>query len=123
MLIHIFGCFLEGIFGSKTARRSAGVIQMSANSQGPLAQIVPEVGMLGLPFLFEDLPSVWEVLDGEVGEMIDQKAQNAGLKVLTFWDNGIRHVSHVSKNVPTRVNPNRPPGVLSILCNLGPIEL
>lgn len=80
---------------------SAGVIQMSANSQGPLAQIVPEVGMLGLPFLFEDLPSVWGVLDGEVGEMIDQKAQNAGLKVLTFWDNGIRHVSHVSKNVPT----------------------
>jgi len=33
--------------------------------------------------------------------MLDAKAQNAGLKILTFWDNGIRHVSHTSKNVPT----------------------
>ncbi|SLN62891.1 2,3-diketo-L-gulonate-binding periplasmic protein YiaO precursor [Aquimixticola soesokkakensis] len=80
---------------------SAGVIQITANSQGPLAQIVPEVGMLGLPFLFADLPAVWSVVDGEVGDMIDEKAQMAGLKVLTFWDNGIRHVSHVDKNVPT----------------------
>ena len=80
---------------------AGGVIQMSANSQGPLAQIVPEAGMLGLPFLFEDLPTVWRVLDGEVGDMLDEKAQNAGLKILTFWDNGIRHVSHTSKNVPT----------------------
>lgn len=80
---------------------AAGVIQITANSQGPLAQIVPEVGMLGLPFLFQDLPTVWSVLDGEVGEMIDAKANNAGLKVLTFWDNGIRHVTHTKKNVPT----------------------
>ncbi len=33
--------------------------------------------------------------------MIDAKANNAGLKVLTFWDNGIRHVTHTKKNVPT----------------------
>ncbi|GGG83378.1 C4-dicarboxylate ABC transporter [Salipiger pallidus] len=80
---------------------AGGVIEMSANSQGPLAQIVPEAGMLGLPFLFEDLPTVWRVLDGEVGDMLDEKAQQAGLKILTFWDNGIRHVSHLNKNVPT----------------------
>ena len=80
---------------------AAGIIQISANSQGPLSQIVPEAGMLGLPFLFEDLPTVWSVVDGEVGQMIDEKAQNAGLKILTFWDNGIRQVSHTGKNVPT----------------------
>lgn len=78
---------------------AAGVIQVTANSQGAMSQVVPEVGLLGLPFLFKDLPTAWAVLDGEVGEMIDTRAQNAGLKVLGFWDNGIRNITHVSKHV------------------------
>lgn len=80
---------------------TAGVINITANSQGAMSQIVPEIGLLGLPFLFQDLPTAWKVLDGDVGEMLDERAQDAGLKVLGFWDNGIRHVSHVSKTVPT----------------------
>ncbi|QFT93588.1 2,3-diketo-L-gulonate-binding periplasmic protein YiaO precursor [Roseovarius sp. THAF9] len=78
---------------------TAGVIQISANSQGAMSQIVPEIGLLGLPFLFEDLPAAWKVLDGEVGEMLDARAQDSGLKILGFWDNGIRNITHVSKNV------------------------
>ena len=78
---------------------TAGVINMTANSQGTMAQIVPEVGMLGLPFLFSDLPAAWRVLDGPVGEALDKKAQASGLKIVTFWDNGIRNVTHVSKHV------------------------
>lgn len=77
----------------------AGIIQMSANSQGPMAQIVPEIGMLGLPFLFKDLPNVWRVLDGEVGAMLDKKANEAGLKIITFWDNGFRQTTHTDKFV------------------------
>lgn len=80
---------------------TAGIIQVSANSQGAMSQIVPEIGLLGLPFLFEDLPTAWAVLDGEVGQMVDERAQNAGLKVLGFWDNGIRHITHTSKHVAT----------------------
>jgi TRAP-type transport system periplasmic protein len=79
---------------------TAGVISVTANSQGAMSQIVPEIGLIGLPFLFEDLPTAWSVLDGEVGQMLDAQAQNAGLKILGFWDNGIRHVSHLTKNVP-----------------------
>jgi tripartite ATP-independent transporter DctP family solute receptor len=79
---------------------SAGVIQVTANSQGAMSQIVPEIGLLGLPFLFKDLPSAWAVLDGDVGDMLDERAQRAGLKILGFWDNGIRQITHVSKNVP-----------------------
>ena len=80
---------------------TAGVINITANSQGAMAQIVPEIAVVGLPFLFQDLPTAWAVLDGEVGAMLDERAQEAGLKILGFWDNGIRHISHVSKAVPT----------------------
>lgn len=77
----------------------AGIIQITANSQGAFSQIVPEIGLLGLPFLFADLQSAWNVLDGEVGGMIDARAQDSGLKVVGFWDNGIRNISHISKHV------------------------
>jgi tripartite ATP-independent transporter DctP family solute receptor len=80
---------------------ASGVIQMTANSQGATGQIVPEINAIGLPFLFADAPTAWRVLDGDVGAMIDEKAQAAGLKVLAFWDNGIRHVSHMSKSIIT----------------------
>lgn len=80
---------------------SAGIINVTANSQGAMSQVVPEIGLLGLPFLFADLPTAWEVLDGDVGKMLDERAQNNGLKILGFWDNGIRHITHVEKNVPT----------------------
>ncbi len=77
----------------------AGIIQISANSQGAFSQIVPEIGLLGLPFLFSDLESAWAVVDGEVGDLIDERAQESGLKVVGYWDNGIRHISHRSKHV------------------------
>lgn len=98
---------------------SAGIIQVSANSQGAMSQMVPEIGLLGLPFLFADLPTAWEVLDGEVGEMLDERAQVAGLKILGFWDNGIRHISHMTKNVPepadlAGMNIRTPPGQMGI---------
>lgn len=78
---------------------ASGVIQITANSQGATGQIVPEINAIGLPFLFSDAPTAWRVLDGGVGALIDEKAQAAGLKVLAFWDNGIRHVSHMSKSI------------------------
>ena len=77
----------------------AGVIQLTANSQGAMSQIVPEIGLLGLPFLFSDLPTAWTVLDGEVGDLLDARAQEVGLKIVGFWDNGIRHVTHTGKHV------------------------
>lgn len=76
-----------------------GVINVTANSQGAVSQVVPEVGLLGLPFLFKDLPAAWKVLDGPVGQMLDERAQKHGLKILGFWDNGIRQVSTLKGTV------------------------
>lgn len=80
---------------------AANVIQITANSQGATAQIVPELNVIGLPFLFADAPSAWQAIDGDIKGKIDERTQAAGLKLLGFWDNGIRHVSHLSKSITT----------------------
>ena len=81
---------------------TAGIIEVTANSQGATSQIIPEIGLLGLPFLFEDMPTAWRVVDSdEITTLIDERAQAAGLKLLGFWDNGIRQISHTTKHVPS----------------------
>jgi tripartite ATP-independent transporter DctP family solute receptor len=70
-----------------------GTLAFSANSQGTTSGIVPEFGVLGLPFLFRDLPHAYKVVDGPVGDKLNELAQDKGLVLLALWDNGIRHVS------------------------------
>jgi tripartite ATP-independent transporter DctP family solute receptor len=71
-----------------------GTMAFSANSQGTTSGVVPEIAVLGLPFLFQSLPQAWKVADGPVGEQIAKAADKHGLVVLAYWDNGIRHTSN-----------------------------
>ncbi|WP_299361201.1 TRAP transporter substrate-binding protein [uncultured Paracoccus sp.] len=79
-----------------------GTLAFSANSQGTSSAVVPEFALLGLPFLFESLPQAWEVMDGPFGEKLSAAAEEQGLVVLGFWDNGIRQTSNNVRpiNVP-----------------------
>lgn len=76
-----------------TALRT-GALDMSANSQGALANTVPEYAAFGLPFLFNDLPQAWKIMDGPVGKDLATKTAEKGMVVLGYWDNGIRHMSN-----------------------------
>ena len=81
-----------------TALRS-GTLDMSANSQGAMANVVPEYSALGLPFLFSDVHKAWQLLDGPVGEELAKRTAAKGMVVLGYWDNGIRHVTNSKRAV------------------------
>lgn len=76
-----------------TALRT-GALDMSANSQGAVANTVPEYAAFGMPFLFADLQQAWKVMDGPAGKELAAKSAEKGLVVLGYWDNGIRHMSN-----------------------------
>jgi TRAP-type transport system periplasmic protein len=71
-----------------------GSIDMSANSQGPMAAVVPEIAALGLPYLFNSPEHAWKVVDGPIGQELAEKADAKGLILLGFMDNGIRQTSN-----------------------------
>ncbi len=81
-----------------TALRS-GSLDMSANSQGAVSNVVPEYAAFGMPFLFGSLNAAWKVLDGPLGKELAQKSEEKGLVVLGYWDNGIRHMSNSKKSI------------------------
>ncbi len=79
-----------------TALRT-GALDISANSQGAVANAVPEYAAFGMPFLFASLPEAWKLLDGPLGRELADKSAEKGMVVLGYWDNGIRHMSNSRK--------------------------
>ena len=81
-----------------TALRS-GSLDMSANSQGATATIVPEYAAFGMPFLFTESAQAFKLLDGALGKELADKSAQKNLIVLGYWDNGIRQVSNSKRPV------------------------
>jgi len=76
-----------------------GALDLTANSQGPAAGLVPEVAALGLPFLFPDAEAAYRVLSGPVGEKLNKRFAEVGILVLDWWDNGIRHITNSKRPI------------------------
>jgi tripartite ATP-independent transporter DctP family solute receptor len=65
-----------------------------------LNNFTEKIGVLDLPFLWKDYEHVHKALDGQVGQMLAQDLDKAGLKVLAWMDSwGYRHVVTANKEV------------------------
>ncbi len=70
-----------------------GTVEMTIASDGTLTNFVPEVGVLGIPFLLRDKDHARKVLDGEIGQEMLAKFDDAGLKALAWGEQGFRHIT------------------------------
>jgi TRAP-type transport system periplasmic protein len=84
-----------------TALRT-GALDMSANSQGAVANAVPEYAAYGMPFVFSNAAAAFRLLDGPLGKELADKSAEKGLILLGTWDNGIRQMTN-SKRPITKV--------------------
>ena len=71
-----------------------GALDMSANSQGAVANAVPEYAAYGMPFMFSTPAQAFKLLDGPLGKELADKSAEKGMIVLGYWDNGIRHMTN-----------------------------
>ena len=71
-----------------------GTLDMSINSQGPIAGYNQKLLMIGMPFLFATPKQAYAVLDGEIGEQISKELVPSGFHVLAYWENGFRHITN-----------------------------
>lgn len=81
-----------------TALRT-GALDMSANSQGAVANAVPEYAAFGMPFLFSNAAAAFKLLDGPLGKELADKSAEKGLIALGFWDNGIRQMTNSKRPI------------------------
>lgn len=76
-----------------------GTIDIALESSMTIGNFVPEFGVLDMPFLFENRDQVYKALDGEVGQILADKAEQNGFKLLYYWDNGFRNISNSKRAV------------------------
>ena len=78
---------------------SSGKLDLSVNSQGPSASLVPELSAIGLPYAFSTSAKAWEVLDGPVGQDLAKKLEGKGVILLAWMDNGIRQITNSKRPI------------------------
>ena len=76
-----------------------GTLDMSINSQGPIAGYNQKLLAVGMPFLFASPKQAYAVLDGEIGEQISNEMIPKGFRVLAYWDNGFRHITNNTRPI------------------------
>jgi len=75
-----------------------GSLDMAIITSTTLANFVEELNVIEMPFLLKDREHAFEVLDGEVGEILSDKGEEAGFINLGYWDVGFKNISN--SNVP-----------------------
>jgi tripartite ATP-independent transporter DctP family solute receptor len=77
-----------------------GNIHMGESTLAPFASWTGEFSLLALPFLFDDRDHAFKVVDSELGkQMADNVAKVTGVRVIGFWENGIRHLTNGKKPI------------------------
>lgn len=67
-----------------------GVVAMARVNSVPLAEVVSDVGVFNLPFIFSGYDHLWDVLESDVAQEINGKLEEVGLVGLTWFESGFR---------------------------------
>src|SRR5437764_12470596 len=79
-----------------------GLLTLGYQSSSYLTDRVPELGLVDLPFLFEDIATARAAIDGALGNMLARKTEaRTNFRVLGFFENGFRHISNRARTVRT----------------------
>lgn len=72
---------------------SMGTIDMCLINNTPIGGFVPECQVLDMPYLYPDKETIWKIVDGEIGAVIDQAIlDDYGVISLGVFDGGFRQM-------------------------------
>ena len=67
-----------------------GAIDFGVFSLGPMGQVVPETGVVSLPFIFKGVDQMHRLMDGAAGAEIGRGLEKKGIVALGWYDAGAR---------------------------------
>lgn len=89
--VQVFGGSTLGGDADMLSQLRSGAIDMYALSPLVLSTLIPVASISGMPFAFRDYAEVWNAVDGDLGQLVRDGAEGAGLKVVGgLWDTGFR---------------------------------
>lgn len=76
-------------------------IQATPVATGLFAQYDKRIGVIELPYLFENFEQAWKVLDGPVGKELADPLIGKGIRVISYWENGFRQITNNTRPIQT----------------------
>jgi tripartite ATP-independent transporter DctP family solute receptor len=79
-----------------------GTIELGVVHDGPIAEFFTPIELISAPYLFETNEIAYRVFDGEFGAYFgEQMLREAGIRMMAFADNGIRHFTNNARPIRT----------------------
>lgn len=94
--------YAEGVKGAESEiirQMKFGGIDFARVSLSQLAEYIPEMNVLQMPYLYADSAHMWRVLDGEIGIRFLSLADEYDLMGLSWYDAGARNFYTANKPI------------------------
>jgi C4-dicarboxylate-binding protein DctP len=77
-----------------------GTLEMAVAHDGAIATVYKPIGVLGIPFLYQNHEHAWRVYDsGWMRELSDDMITKTGIRMLGLADNGVRHFTNSKRPI------------------------
>ncbi len=94
VIIETFPSSQIGAERELTEALSFGTVDLVVSSTAPITNFVPDLGVLDLPFLFENRDAAVKVLESEIGDQLLAQLGDQGIIGLSWGENGFRHITN-----------------------------
>lgn len=78
-----------------------GTIDITSLSVAPVTSFVKEFMACDIPYIFKNISEAHEFYDGQIGDILFEKAQNQQFIGLAWWENGFRHITNNVRPIRT----------------------
>ncbi|WP_328187135.1 DctP family TRAP transporter solute-binding subunit [Marinobacter sp. OP 3.4] len=78
-----------------------GSLEMGDVENGPMGRFVPEAMLWDLPFIFRDIDHAHQVLDGPIGQQVQEAYLDVGIRHLAYNDGGFRYFTNDERPIET----------------------
>lgn len=78
-----------------------GGVDFTRVSISPLAQIIPKLNVLQMPYLYTGREHMWNVLNGKIGSDLMSSFDNTGMVPLSWYEAGSRNFYNFQREIKT----------------------
>lgn len=78
-----------------------GVLESTLVSTAPLSSFTKKFYVFDLPFIFKDIKSARQIVDGPIGQELLKSLENQGVIGLCYFENGFRNITNSKKPINT----------------------
>lgn len=93
MTVKVFPNSQLGDFKAMVSQVQAGDLDMAMTGYPDMSYVIPELKLIGAPYVISDYKHLQAVLKSPYGQRMDAKFREKGIRVMDVWYEGARHTT------------------------------